>query len=123
MGEGGALPSTYDAREAWPTCFSSVANSGNCTSSYALAAADTVALRYCIADNAKYSALQLSAQQILSCDKKSRGCTGGMADGVWAYIKRRGLYPNDCVPYAGAKVLNARPIAPKIRSCTFWIIV
>lgn len=101
--EGGALPSSYSARESWPTCFSSVADSGNCTSSYALAAADAVALRYCIADETKYSALRLSAQQILSCDKKSKGCAGGMADGVWAYIKRRGLYPHDCVPYAGSK--------------------
>jgi len=101
--EGGALPSNYDARQAWPTCFSAVVDSGNCTSSYALVAADVVSQRYCIADNAKYAALRLSAQQILSCDKKSRGCAGGMADGVWAYIKRRGLYPNDCVPYAGSK--------------------
>lgn len=101
--EGGALPTQYDARAQWPTCFGPVHDSGNCTSSYAIAAATTLASRYCIADNAHYSSLRLSPQQILSCDKKSRGCTGGMADGVWAYIKRRGLYPEECVPYAGSK--------------------
>jgi len=101
--EGGALPAKYDVRESYPNCFSEVYDSGNCTSSYAIAAASTVALRYCVADYGTYPSLRLSPQQVLSCDKKSRGCQGGMADGVWAYIQRRGLYPEECVPYAGKK--------------------
>lgn len=101
--EGGALPVKYDLREQYPNCFSEVYDSGNCTSSYAIAAASTVALRYCVADYGAHPSLRLSPQQILSCDKKSRGCKGGGADGVWAYIQRRGLYPEECVPYAGKK--------------------
>jgi len=101
--EGGALPPKYDARESWASCFSEVADSGNCSSSYAIAAADVLATRFCIADGAKHSGLRLSAQQILSCDKKSQGCKGGGVDNVWAYIQRRGLYPEKCLPYAGEK--------------------
>jgi len=101
--EGGALPVKYDLREQYPNCFSDVYDSGNCTSSYAVAAASTVALRFCIADYGAHPSLRLSPQQVLSCDKKSRGCQGGGADGVWAYIQRRGLYPEECLPYAGKK--------------------
>lgn len=101
--ESGALPPKYDAREAWASCFSEAPDSGNCSSSYAIAAADVLATRFCIADSAKHSGLRLSAQQILSCDKKSHGCKGGGVDSVWAYIQRRGLYPEKCLPYAGEK--------------------
>jgi len=101
--EGGSIPPSYDAREQWPGCFGPAIDAGNCSSSYATAAADALAARYCIADNEKYNNLRLSAQQILSCDKKSRGCKGGGVDNVWAYIQRRGLYPESCLPYAGEK--------------------
>merc|ERR1719359_1738383 len=83
--EGGALPPAYDARDNWPGCFGDARDAGNCSSSYATAAADALAARFCIADNDKYGDLRLSAQQILSCDKKSRGCKGGGVDSVWAY--------------------------------------
>lgn len=101
--EGGALPVKYDLREKFPNCFSEVYDSGNCTSSYAIAAASTVSLRFCVADYGAHPSLRLSPQQILSCDKKSRGCKGGGADGVWAYVQRRGLYPEECLSYAGKK--------------------
>jgi len=101
--EGGAVPPAYDARENFPGCFGPVVDAGNCSSSYATAATEALAARFCIADNDNYNNLRLSTQQILSCDKKSRGCNGGGVDNVWAYIQRRGLYPEDCLPYAGEK--------------------
>lgn len=99
--EGGAIPPAYDARDAWPDCSARITNAGNCTSSYAVAAANALSSRYCIADSTKYANLELSPQQILSCDSKSRGCKGGGVDSVWAYIQRRGLYPEECLPYKG----------------------
>jgi len=101
--EGGVLPPAYDARENWPGCFPEASDSGNCSSSYAIAATESLAARFCIGENTKYPSLRLSAQQILSCDKKSRGCNGGGVDAVWSYIQRRGLYPEECVPYVGQK--------------------
>jgi len=101
--EGGGIPSSYDARKEWPNCFHEVYDSGNCTASYAIAAATSLSARFCIADADKYSGLKLSPQQVLSCDKKSKGCKGGGVDFVWSYIQRRGLYPEECLPYVGEK--------------------
>jgi C1A family cysteine protease len=101
--EGGAIPPSYDARTNFPGCFGDVQEMGNCSSSYAIAASEALAARFCIGDNAKYGSLRLSAQPILSCDKNSKGCDGGVIDGVWAYIQRKGLYTEECVPYLGEK--------------------
>lgn len=101
--EGGAVPSSYDLREKFPQCTTNVYDSGNCSSSYAVAAASSLSMRYCFSDHEKYSGLQLSPQQIVSCDKKSKGCDGGGIDAVFGYIRRRGLFPEECVPFAGAK--------------------
>lgn len=106
--EGGVVPPRYDARENHASCFQEVYDSGNCSSSYAIAAAESLSQRFCIADTEKYSTLKLSPQQILSCDKKSRGCKGGGVDSVFAYIQRRGLYPEECLPYAGPKAAQCK---------------
>jgi len=98
--EGGTLPPAYDVRENWPSCVAEAYDSGNCSSSYAIAAASSLSSRFCIADESKYKSLRLSPQQVLSCDKKSRGCKGGGADSVFGYIQSRGLYPEECVPFA-----------------------
>jgi C1A family cysteine protease len=101
--EAGALPYLYDARESWSACNFDIYDSTNCSASYAIAAAQSLSNRFCIADSEKYGGLKLSPQQVLSCDKKSDGCKGGGIDSVFAYMQRRGLYPESCVPYAGAK--------------------
>lgn len=100
--EGGAVPPSYDVREAFDGCIGPVYDAGNCSSSYAIAAAESLGSRYCVADVEKYKGLRLSPQQVISCDKKSKGCNGGGIDSVWSYVQRRGLYPEECVPFAGA---------------------
>lgn len=99
--ESGALPPSYDTRAEWPACVPEVVNSGNCSASYAVASANSLSARFCLQDGDKYGELRLSAQQILSCDKKSRGCRGGGVDFVWSYMERRGLYPASCLSFAG----------------------
>jgi len=102
--EGGMIPASYDFRQVQPSCaYDSVYDQGNCSSSYAIAAATSLSYRFCASDPVQYKALRLSPQQVVSCDKKSKACQGGGADRVWAYIARRGLYPESCVPFAGAK--------------------
>lgn len=98
------MPINFDAREKWPNCLTGpVYDSGNCSSSYAIAAAQSLSARFCIADEDKYAKTRLSPQQVLSCDKKSRGCQGGGIDSVWSYMQRRGLYPEECLAYVGKK--------------------
>ncbi|CAE7203510.1 CP3 [Symbiodinium sp. CCMP2592] len=102
--EGGAVPPSYDLREQKPGCEAGpIYDQGNCSSSYAIAAATALASRFCFSDPDTYAKTQLSPQQIVSCDKKSQGCNGGGLDAVWSYIERRGLFPETCVPFAGAK--------------------
>lgn len=101
--EGGTIPVNFDGRSKWAECFGEVVDSGNCTSSYAIAAAQSLSMRYCVADEEKYGKTRLSPQQVLNCDKKSRSCQGGGIDSVWSYIERRGLYPEECLPYTGKK--------------------
>jgi C1A family cysteine protease len=93
----------YDVRKDWADCVTEAYTSGNCSSSYAIASATALSSRYCIGDMTKYQSLRLSPQQILSCDKKSRGCKGGGVDSVFSYIQRRGLYPEECVPFANGE--------------------
>eukprot|EP00928_Gymnodinium_smaydae_P081392 TRINITY_DN64929_c0_g1_i1.p2 TRINITY_DN64929_c0_g1~~TRINITY_DN64929_c0_g1_i1.p2 ORF type:complete len:466 (+),score=153.66 TRINITY_DN64929_c0_g1_i1:58-1398(+) len=99
--ESGIVPINFDGREKWPGCIGDVYDSGNCSASYAIAAASSLSARYCVADGEKYKSTSLSPQQILSCDKKSRGCQGGGIDSVFAYMQRRGLYPEECLPFKG----------------------
>eukprot|EP00928_Gymnodinium_smaydae_P080816 TRINITY_DN64437_c0_g1_i1.p1 TRINITY_DN64437_c0_g1~~TRINITY_DN64437_c0_g1_i1.p1 ORF type:complete len:443 (+),score=127.26 TRINITY_DN64437_c0_g1_i1:77-1405(+) len=99
--ESGIVPINFDGREKWPGCIGDVYDSGNCTASYAIAAASSLSARYCVADSEKYKQTRLSPQQVLSCDKKSLGCQGGGIDSVFAYMQRRGLYPEECLPFKG----------------------
>jgi hypothetical protein len=102
--EGGVIPVNYDFRKTQPGCaYDSVYDQGNCSSSYAIAAATSMSYRFCFSDPHTYKGLRLSPQQVISCDKKSRGCQGGGADRVFGYVARRGLYPESCVPFAGDK--------------------
>merc|ERR1712176_770940 len=105
----------FDGRTKWPGCLNEkVLNSGNCSGSYAIAAAQSLAARFCVADEEKYGKMRLSAQQILSCDKKSQGCNGGGIDSVWSYLQRRGLYPEECVPFVGK---NGPECTAKMTKC------
>jgi len=93
------IPRSFDARERWPQCFPGVYDMGNCSASWAIAAASSMASRLCIA-NPENAGLELSVQQLLSCERKfGKGCEGGMLDMVWNYMKQDGLVSSTCFPY------------------------
>lgn len=94
------IPEDFDARTKWPQCFNApIYMMGNCTASWAIAAAGSMSNRYCINDPAQHSELILSPQQLLSCDRLNRGCEGGDMDSVFAYLGREGLVSEICFPY------------------------
>jgi len=74
---------------------------GNCTSSWAIASASAFGNRMCISDPNTYSDLQLSPQQLLSCDKSNQGCAGGNVQSAFEFIMREGLVTEKCFPYTG----------------------
>lgn len=94
------IPAAFDAREKWPQCFNNpIYTMNNCTASWAITAASSLSNRFCISDPEQYSELILSPQQLISCDKQSRGCEGGDIDSVWNYIEHEGLVSEICFPY------------------------
>eukprot|EP00930_Biecheleria_cincta_P032484 TRINITY_DN22543_c0_g1_i1.p1 TRINITY_DN22543_c0_g1~~TRINITY_DN22543_c0_g1_i1.p1 ORF type:complete len:375 (+),score=63.55 TRINITY_DN22543_c0_g1_i1:32-1156(+) len=96
------VPVNFDAREKWPSCFEyPVYEMGNCSSSWAIATASATGNRFCIADPTANARLRLAPQQLLSCDKNinSKGCSGGMLDFAWQFVKHEGLVSEDCFPY------------------------
>lgn len=108
--EAGAVRPAYDARVDYPSCFDrEVYDSKNCSSSYAISAASSLGVRFCIQEPGEANLVQLSPQQVLSCDKQSKSCRGGGVDLVWSYIETRGLYPERCLPYKGTGVKGGAP--------------
>eukprot|EP00435_Cladocopium_sp_Y103_P059627 s475_g21.t1 len=69
------------------------------SASWAIAAAGSVTNRLCIS-NPENAELELSAQQLLSCERKfGNGCEGGMLDMAFMHIRRPGLVSSTCFPY------------------------
>mmetsp|Transcript_6171 Transcript_6171/g.9145 ORF Transcript_6171/g.9145 Transcript_6171/m.9145 type:complete len:362 (-) Transcript_6171:55-1140(-) len=99
INEGELVPENYDSREHWPHCIEPVAKQGNCSSAYALASAGVLSERFCIQSKGSII-VNLSAQDIISCDRNNRGCEGGYADTVWKYISDVGLVESECFPYS-----------------------
>ncbi|XP_065210583.1 cathepsin B-like [Planococcus citri] len=86
------LPKNYDCRKAFPKCTTipSIKDQSNCGSCWAVSVAATFSDRLCIHSNGKVN-FNMSADQLLACDKKSDGCDGGYLDTAWQYIEKEGL--------------------------------
>jgi cathepsin B len=82
MQEAALTSEQYDFREQFPACVEPVFAQRNCTASYAFAAAGVTSERFCASSGSQIT-VSLSAQDILSCDPKSHGCSGGEIDVVW----------------------------------------
>lgn len=66
-----SIPDSYDVRDHWPQCISvnNIRDQSHCGSCWAVAAAEAISDRTCIASNGDVNTL-LSAEDILTC------CTG-----------------------------------------------
>lgn len=85
------IPDKYNFRTAKPECAEPVIyNGGNCSSSYAIAAASTLSDRLCFQSGGKVTT-RLSAQHILSCDKGNYGCKGGAVNQAFEFAKKEGI--------------------------------
>jgi len=108
------LPKNFDAREQWPNCptLFEIRDQSNCGSCWAVAAAETISDRICIASKGKQTP-RISATDLLSCCLTAQGCTGqddGCAGGdpqaAWDFWIRSGLctggnytHNDGCKPY------------------------
>uniref|UniRef100_A0A0G4GYZ7 Peptidase C1A papain C-terminal domain-containing protein n=1 Tax=Chromera velia CCMP2878 TaxID=1169474 RepID=A0A0G4GYZ7_9ALVE len=97
---GESVPTAFDARKEWPKCLKAEPyDSKNCTSSWAIATASSIADRFCISDPETHAGLELAPQTILSCDSKQRGCQGGDTDAAFRFAVTDGLVSEECFPF------------------------
>jgi hypothetical protein len=71
-------------------------------SCWAFAAAETLADRLCIGSNGKapYNGpMKLSTEYLIDCDHHDHGCSGGMLDDAWFFLRDTGLPVEECDPY------------------------
>lgn len=102
------VPESFDAREAWPGCVTPVINQGLCGSCWAVASAQAMTDRLCVAATKANQKVKrfLSPQHLLSCDVGcsltsgcTKGCNGGSLDSPWIFAAQTGLVPYSCLPY------------------------
>jgi cathepsin L len=74
-----------------------VKNQGQCGSCWAFSAAGTISIAYNIQRGG--NKVNLSEQQLVSCDHSSNGCNGGWMDNAFDYNRRTGLATEDQYPY------------------------
>ena len=65
------VPESFNWKEKYPQCMRPPSNSGNCSSSYALATLSAVSDRICQSNN---KTVELSSQEIIDCDKSNYHC-------------------------------------------------
>jgi len=93
-------PESFDYRNQWKACVLPVVNQQNtCGSGYAVAVAQTASERMCIASKSQ-KLINLSAQELLSCDKNNSGCKSGFLNNSADYLKTTGLVDESCFPYS-----------------------
>jgi C1A family cysteine protease len=92
-----------------------VKNQGSCGSCWAFAATEAIESDAFI--SGKYSLLVLGPQQIVSCDKGSKGCNGGDPATAYKYIAKNGMEKESDYPYTAKDdscKFNAQKVAVKI---------
>merc|ERR1719150_2171005 len=92
-----ALPTNFDARSRG--CTGGLRNQAGCGGCWAFGAAETFTDNYCHYD--KYI-VDLSEQDLISCDSTSNGCNGGGLSQTWEWIQTRGITTESCLSFRSA---------------------
>ncbi|KAF2893995.1 hypothetical protein ILUMI_12178 [Ignelater luminosus] len=96
-----ALPRFFDAEEKWPGYVTPIQNQGWCGSSWALSTAATASDRFAVVSQG-LERVQLSAQNLLSCNNRGQqSCNGGYLDKAWLFLRKFGVVDENCYPYTG----------------------
>jgi len=92
---GAPLPASFDWRDHGAV--TPIKNQGQCGSCWAFSAVEAVESSWFLAN---HTLIELSPQQVVSCDDVDQGCNGGDTPTAYAYIiKAGGLELNSIYPY------------------------
>ncbi|KYB26628.1 Tubulointerstitial nephritis antigen-like [Tribolium castaneum] len=95
-----SLPREFDSEFKWPGWMSEIQDQGWCGSSWAITTAAVASDRFAILSKGREK-VTLSAQHLLSCDRRGQqSCNGGYLDRAWSYIRKIGLVDEQCFPYS-----------------------
>ena len=114
------IPESFDSAEKWPDCktIPQIRDQSACGSCWAIAAAEAMSDRYCIAGIDKD--LEISTANLMECCWFcGQGCNGGMSSLAWKYWMQNGLVDEKCQPYPFPKCehhipANHYPACPTI---------
>jgi cathepsin B len=95
-----APPTSFDSRQQWSNCSSigTIQNQARCGSCWAFGCIESITDRFCIASN-QQADVQLSFEDIVSCDQMDDGCEGGEAESCMSFIQNSGVVTDSCYPY------------------------
>jgi len=82
-------------------CTHQITSQGECGGCWAFSVAGVVSDRCCL-KGIDYG--WLSTQELISCDEKNCGCVEGSRAAGMEYVRKNGLVPASCFPYAGEGV-------------------
>jgi cathepsin B len=100
-------PDKFDARQQWPQCpsIAEIRDQSNCGSCWAVAAAEAMSDRICIASNGNEK-VDISATDLMACCRMcGMGCNGGYPTAAWRFYENTGLVTGGlyqsqgCEPY------------------------
>ena len=97
------VPESFDSAAKWPECKTilQIRDQSACGSCWAIAAAEAMSDRYCIAGIDKD--LEISTANLMECCwfccKDGKGCKGGNPASAWNYWVQAGLFDEKCQPY------------------------
>lgn len=109
------LPKAFDSREEWPECSRIPRNQLHCGSCWAFSASSVLSDRFCIKSKGKLS-VELSPQDMVSCDTSDYGCQGGLLQKAWSYLENKGIVEEKCFPYKSGDNEENIP-CPKNKKC------
>jgi cathepsin B len=92
------IPETFSTLEQWPDCILPIQNQELCGADWALVAVEILTERICISSNATQTTM-LSVEDVLACDMKDWGCSGGYPDRAWDFMTDSGILTEDCFPF------------------------
>lgn len=95
------VPESYDWRKEFPNCQMRIKDQASCGSCWAFAGSTAFEHRVCQHSQGKQN-VELSPQNLVSCDTASFACNGGGRQSTWAYFQKTGIVEEKCWPYSSA---------------------